>query len=108
MISDKTKALGVVALTLALTGCLSSEGTDSNAPLIPDDDVILTNTTVTTTEITNTTDITDGVASPVSAVSSAQMDAFVDNPLLVSIPAEAEGEASNASSSSFITNPLMH
>ena len=57
------------------------------------------------------TDLSDmetinGTATPVQTVSSAQMDAFVANPLLAAIPTELSGGAPVATSN-FITNPLM-
>lgn len=104
---DKAKWVCLVAFTaLAVSGCGKSSSTDEvvvaeTDPLIVVDDPV-------DAEVTPTTEATDGIATPVVAVSSAQMDAFVTNPLVAEIPAELNGGSSTAVSRGYVTNPLIN
>lgn len=97
MISDKVKTLCILAAMLTASGCGSSGGDGVTDPQILLDDAVASGVTAS-----------DGFATPVASVSSGQMDAYVDNPLVKAIPVELNGGASNASSGNYITNPLIN
>jgi len=79
-----------LAIALATAGCGGSGDSESAAA----------------TEAASSADTSDGVASPVQPISSAQMDAFVSNPLLSRVPEELKG--GTAQSSSYVSNPLIN
>jgi hypothetical protein len=76
-------------------------------PQILNDGALNTDGTATA-EVTLSTDTSDGIATPVASVSAAQMDAYIDNPLLTAIPTELNGGTNTGLPSSYITNPLMN
>ena len=104
MISEKVKLLCLPALMLAISGC-SNSGSDDITDTQPffDDTASLE-----LIEATASTDTSDGTATPVASVSSGQMDAYVDNPLVTAIPTEIKDDTSNASTGNYITNPLIN
>ena len=112
--NDQIKTLCLLAVTLVISGCSGSgddEGTDvqlqSNDPIITDVTTTDESTTPTTTEVADVTVTSDATAVPVTDVSSAQMDAYIDNPLLTSIPAELSSGVSGVTAD-FIINPLIN
>jgi len=116
MMSNQTKTLCLMAVALIVSGC--SGGDEVTVPLIVDDGAIVTDGTTiaddtiamddtTISEVVDSTDTSDGIATPVQPVGSVQMDAFVTNPLLAAIPAELTRSASVATSNNYVTNPLM-
>lgn len=110
MINNKTKMYCLLAITLSISGCGGGGGDNENAeiidPLIISDDALNTGVT-TTTEVTSSIDISDSIATPVPSVSSGQMDAFINNPLVSVIPVELNGGTAGAYSANFVTNPLV-
>lgn len=135
MLSNTTKMLGSLTLALSVAGCSGSgdesDGAGSAVPQVPLDDAIDAVVTTedddavdtivgaetdgegnavgtTITEVTDSTDTSAGTATPVEPVSTVQMDAFIENPLVAAIPPELRSVASVAKSRSFVTNPLMH
>lgn len=95
----KVKLLCLLAFTLTASGCGNSGGDGITDPQIAFDDVASTDVLATTS---------DGMATPVASISSGQMDAYVDNPLVTKIPTEINGGSSSASSGNYITNPLIN
>ena len=113
---DNIKILCLIAITLTASGCGGDSDTDTQ--LSQNDNALITDETATTTteatiddiattELTDSTDTSGGIATPVQPVSSAQMDAFVGNPLLTAIPTELNGGTLTVLPGSFIINPLM-
>jgi len=114
---NNAKLFCLIAFALTVSGC---GGGDTSGSQVLVDDPLNTGDTVVTDGIAGVggdstviteTDLSDmetinGTATPVQTVSSAQMDAFVANPLLAAIPTELSGGAPVATSN-FITNPLM-
>jgi len=118
MMSNQTKTLCLMAVALIVSGCSGGGGDEVTVPLIVDDGAIVTDGTTiaddtiamddtTISEVVDSTDTSDGIATPVQPVGSVQMDAFVTNPLLAAIPAELTRSASVATSNNYVTNPLM-
>ncbi len=105
MIKDKTKVLCLIAFALTASGC-SNDGTDITDTQLLDD--AINADVITTTEVTNGTGTSSGIATQVTPVSSAQMAAFVRNPLLAAIPTELNGGTSTSLPRSYITNPLTN
>jgi len=109
MINDKSKLIAAVAVTLIISGCSSGDsGGSADSQTMLDDPIAGTANEATTPEVTVSTQTSTGLAVPAIPVSSAQMDAFVKNPLVASIPAELNGSSTNALSRRYITNPLVN
>jgi len=107
MISYNTKMLCLIVFTIGASGCSSGGGDSTNDPLIIVDDITNPGTT-TTTEVTIGTETSDSFATPVVAVSSAQMDEYVINPLLAPIPSELASGNTADKSRRYVTNPLIN
>lgn len=108
MISDKTKILCCIVFTLTVSGCSGSGGDEIGDTPILIDDGTNTDITTTTAEVAVGTETSESFATPVASVSSAQMDKYVENPLVTTIPSELIDGNSNAHSRSYITNPLIN
>jgi len=112
MISYNTKMLCLIVFTIGASGCSSGGGDSTNDPVINDPLIIvddITNPgTTTTTEVTIGTETSDSFATPVVAVSSAQMDEYVINPLLAPIPSELASGNTADKSRRYVTNPLIN
>ena len=104
MTSDKATAICLVALALVVSGC---SGREDSAEL-PNDDVIdVTGPDPIVIEVPLETDTDDSIATPVTPVSSFEMDGFIINPLLTAIPSEVGGSSSSVVPRGFAANPLM-
>lgn len=112
MTSDMIKLLCVMAITLCVSSCGSrndpSSSEDDAVTTVNTDDILTITSTTGSAEVIDGTETSDGIATAVPAVSSAQMDAFIDNPLLKSIPGELNGGTSTSLATSYIVNPLMN
>lgn len=116
MITKKAAMFYLIVFTLSTSGCGGGSGSgnaDNTDPQILFDDNLSVETTAeatteATTEVTIGTDTSDGIATPVASVSSAQMDAYVNNPLVKEIPIELNSASSNAVARRYITNPLIN
>jgi len=117
MINDKRRIFCLIAFVFVVSGCISSSDDVTELDDVSTvDDVIISDDGVVTTEVTTevtaeealtASDATDATAAPVAQVSSAQMDAFIKNPLIAPIPAELQNNASAIAAQGFIANPFM-
>jgi len=105
MTSDKATAVCLVVFALVVSGCSGREG-DDNVEL-PNDDVIdVDSPNPIVIEVPLETDTDDSIATPVTPVSSFELDGFIVNPLLTAIPSEVGGGSSSVVSREFAVNPL--
>ena len=105
MISDKGKMLCLIAFTLTASGC-GGGGGNGDGNLEPE--ILTGDGSDATTEVTNGIDTSDGTASSVIPVSSAELESFVENPLITAIPSELDNGTATGLSSEYITNPLTN
>lgn len=90
----------VVATTEATDG---SEISDVQVAASDDPDI----TVIAAPEVADSVETSEATATPVTSVSSSQMDAYIENPLVAAIPAELSSDISTTLPG-FITNPLLN
>jgi len=117
MTIDKAKFIGLVAFAIVASGCSSSDDSDQ----LPNDDsvnlndpepvvIVVTDNSEppeVTDEVTDDIDASEGSPTPVTPVSSFEMDEFIVNPLLTPVPPELEVAATTGLPDNFVVNPLL-
>ena len=112
MISDRTRILCLAAVVSVIGGCGGGGSSgDSAAEQVAADGApggIGAGGSSPSSEVDGATETSGGVATGVPAISSAEMDDFVKNPLVSAIPSELNDGTARVASSEFIINPLMN
>lgn len=109
MLYEKIKILCAIVFALTVSGCGSGGGEDGDIAdpvALPLENTVNTEDT-TTSELTVSMDTSESTATPVQPVSTVQMDAFVENPLVTVIPSELASVMATQSSTRFVKNPLI-
>ncbi len=104
MTSDKATAVCLVVFALVASGCSGRE----DGVELPNDDVVdVDDPDRIVIEVQLGTETDDSIATPVTPVSSFEMDSFIVNPLLTAGPSEVDGSSSNVVARAFTINPLV-